>query len=99
MSENPLTNLYFFVQNHPSFDQFTVGQIRGCVAPGWFLVSVGVNKDTDLSDTCVLVSVETMSKWVFLPTLDDVRQYKAAEHLQAFLEPVVWTQAQAADHT
>jgi hypothetical protein len=78
MSENPLTNLYFFAHDHPSFNQFTVGQVGGCVAPGWFLVSVGVNKDTDLSDTCVLVSVDRMSGWVFLPTLDDVRQYKAA---------------------
>ena len=78
MNENPLTNLYFFVysHNHAAFSTYTIGQIGGCVAPGWFLVSFGANNDTTLSDTSMVVRVEDMTRWVFLPTMDDARRYK-----------------------
>lgn len=77
MNENPLTNLFFFAHDHAGFDQFMVGQVRGCIAPGWFIFSVGIQGDTSLSVATYTVSVEQMHRWAFFPTLEDARQCKA----------------------
>ncbi len=76
MTENALINKAFFAYAHIDFRTYTIGVVKGCVAPGWFLVDIDVGDGATPCGYTKVVSIENMKSWCFFSTPEEAVEYK-----------------------